>query len=66
MSGAQVATQYHTSLSASEDFWTAVDALFFSPHNSHFLSVKPGFILTSVAVGDSLLSLQNVRCDQGK
>lgn len=54
MSGAQVATQYHTSLSASEDLWTAVDALFFSPHNSHLLSVKPGFIFTSVAVGDSL------------
>lgn len=54
MSGAQVVTMYHTSLSASERLCTVVDALDFPPHNIHLHTVKPSFILTSVAGGNSL------------
>ena len=43
VSGAQVATLYHTSLSASEDLWTAVDASDFLSQNIHVHTVKPSF-----------------------
>lgn len=54
VSGAQVVTLYHTSLSTLEDCWTAVDASAFSLQNVHLHNVKPSFILTSVAGGDFL------------
>lgn len=55
VSGLQVAALHHTSLSASQDLWTAVDALDFPPpQNIHLHTVKPSFMLTSVAGGNSL------------